>query len=139
MTIYLLNSLPNALISRDHATIIKPVSAQIVAYECSEANLYADFDDNIAPRLFTATSAIGHTSTALLFQAVFEAAIDAHHALQPLRGYIEIPVSRIQVVPVVGDTIYCGLFTPPRRLQENEQWSEADILQMDINWVCIDY
>ncbi|MCA6430155.1 MAG: hypothetical protein IM613_12040 [Cytophagales bacterium] len=139
MTIYLLNALPNSLISCYKPTVIIPTSAQTVAYGCSEADYHADFDDNIPPRVFNATSAIGHESTAYLFQAVFEAAIDAHHAFQPLRGYYKIPVNRTPITPIKGDTVFCGLFTPPRRLAEGSLWTEAEILSMPINWVYIDF
>lgn len=139
MTIYLLNALPNSLISHDRPTVIIPTSAQTVAYTCSKPNLYADFDDNIPPRLFNATSAIGHESTAHLFASVFETAIDAHHAFQPLRGYYKIPVNRTPITPAKGDTVFCGLFTPPRRLAEGSLWTEAEILSMPINWVYIDF
>lgn len=139
MTVYLLNALPNALINDDEPTILRPVSAQTVAYEVSVRNEYERYDDITPPRNFNAVSAVGHESTAHLFSRVLEDAIGACYGFRPIIGHFVIPVNRIQVTPQKGDTVYCGLFTPPRRLAEGEQWTEEEILSCPIKWICIDY
>jgi len=137
--IYLLNALPNSLISDKTGTIIRPVTAKAVAYAVSSPDYYEDFDDNIPPSLFSAVSAVGHESTAEMFTRLLaEHLPQAFHAFKPITTF-KVPVNRITVIPQKGDTVFCGLFTPPRRLGEGEKWTEEEILQCPINWVCIQY
>lgn len=65
-------------------------------------------------------SCVGHDSTAKLFSE--KLGLDIH----PNRQNISLQV---------GETIITGMFTPPRRLNEGEVWTESEILSMPINWV----
>lgn len=108
MTIYLLNALPNALLVPQPGE--KRILEGITAAEAAAllANGYE--------------SAIGHASTA--------------QVLTEKLG-IQIAMNRVSVNPVAGDVMVVGAFTPPRRLNEGEFFSEAEILACPVNFCVI--
>lgn len=65
-------------------------------------------------------SCVGHDSTAKLFSE---------------KLLLNIGANRKNVELSVGDVLVVGMFTPPRRLNEGEVWTEGEILAMPINWV----
>jgi hypothetical protein len=141
MTTYLLNSLPNTVLclALGQEAVIKSVTACTVAYAVSSSDPYAEYEDN-EPRVFSATSAVGHESTAHLFSKILDDSISIMGTYsQPVLGSLIVPVNRVQVLPKKGDLLYCGLFTPPRRLTEGECWKETEILSFVINWIQIQY
>lgn len=65
-------------------------------------------------------SCVGHESTAKLFSEKLG---------------LDIQVNRQNITLSTGDILIAGMFTPPRRLNEGEVWTESEILAMPINWV----
>lgn len=141
MTIYLLNSFPNALMPKDGESIlIEGITEKQAAMMLSVADPYSDYDDTQEQRVFDAVSvsAIGHYSTALLLSKRLNDAVGATYGFKPV-GSIEIPVNRISVQPQIGDVVICALFAPPSRLAEGEQWTEEQILNCPIKWVKVEF
>lgn len=139
--IYLMNSLPNSLLftALSMGATLTEVEASEVAHAVSSPDEYQDYDDNIAPREFTVTSAVGHETTAKLFEQIFECAIDAHCLFKPLQGYLRIPSQRINVVPVEGDILYCGLLCSQVRLEESRLYTKTELLALPLRWLKVQF
>jgi hypothetical protein len=71
------------------------------------------------------SSAIGHESTAEI--------------LSKRLGDDSLKANRKELIPSAGDTYICCLFTPPRRLEPGEKWSETEILNFPINFLRVDF
>lgn len=108
MATYLLNALPNALLVPQPGE--KRVLEGITAEQATEL-LKGGYE-----------SAIGHASTA--------------QVLTEKLG-IEVKMNRVSVNPVEGDVMVVGAFTPPRRLNEGEFFSEEEILACPVNFCLI--
>lgn len=107
--IYLLNALPNSILVPAPGGI--RTLEGITAQQAAEMLTISGF-----------TSAVGHASTA-----------------QVLSEKLGIPVemNRFSVAPTNGDILIVGAFTPPRRLNEGELFSEAEILACPVNFCLI--
>jgi hypothetical protein len=103
--IYLLNSLPNALLVPRAGE--KRTIEGITANEAREI-LAGGF-----------VSAVGHQSTA--------------DVLTKKLG-LKVEFNRIQLQPQKGDVLVVGAFSPPRRLAEGEFFSEKEILRCPIGF-----
>lgn len=105
-----LSALPNSLISgHGMRVIVSPLT-----------------EDEVRTELSTRTflSGVGHQTTAELFSNKLG---------------INLAHNRKLIKPDRSLEIIVGLFTPPRRLQEGEKWSESEILSMPINWTRVVY
>lgn len=106
--LYLMNAIPNAMFSAFTATLILQISDETVKAKLKENQF---------------TSAVGHQSTADIYSKLLG---------------IDIPANRITIKFKKGDLYIAGLFTLPRRLNENEFLSEEELLSLKVNWVLID-
>ena len=104
MTTFLLNAFPNSLL------VPKYVRQTTVVERIGEAAAGAILSLGFE-------SAIGHDSTANVIS---------------VRLGIEVKKARINVVPQNGDTLIIAAFTPPRRLEEGELFTEQEILSFDL-------
>ena len=110
-TIFLLNAFPNSLIvpTKDSKTTV----VERISEDKAKVILSAGFE-----------SAIGHDSTANVIG---------------IRLGIEVKKARINVVPTNGDTLIVAAFTPPRRLEEGELFTEEEILSFDLAFCRIEW
>jgi hypothetical protein len=104
MTTYLLNAFPNALLVPKY--VRQTTTVERISESTAKDTLWAGFE-----------SAIGHDSTANVIS---------------VRLGIDVKKARINVVPQNGDTLIIAAFTPPRRLEEGELFSEQEILSFDL-------
>jgi len=111
--LYLLNSLPNAILIPEAGKI-----REIVGLSESEAiALWNSTDER--------TSAIGHASTADVL----------------VKRGLECEMNRIQVSPSSssGDLLLVAAFTPSRRLAEGEFFTEDEILGFPIKFCTVQF
>lgn len=104
MTIFLLNAFPNSLL------VPQKIGQTTVVERISTCDAGSILFDGFE-------SAIGHDSTANVIS---------------VRLGIEVKKARINVVPQDGDTLIIAAFTPPRRLEEGELFTEQEILLFDL-------
>ena len=104
MTIFLLNAFPNSLLVPSF--VGKTTVVERISENTAKDILWAGFE-----------SAIGHDSTANVIS---------------VRLGIEVKKARINVVPQNGDILIIAAFTPPRRLEEGELFTEQEILSFDL-------
>lgn len=104
MSTFLLNAFPNSLLVPQK--IGQTTLVERIGEDVAEAILSAGFE-----------SAIGHDSTANVIS---------------VRLGIEVKKARINVVPSDGDLLIVAAFTPPRRLEEGELFTEEEILAFDL-------
>ncbi len=104
MTTYLLNAFPNSLLVPKE--IGQSITVERISFYDAAVILSNDFE-----------SAIGHDSTANVIST---------------RLGIEVEKARINVVPQNSDTLIIAAFTPPRRLEEGELFTEQEILSFDL-------
>jgi hypothetical protein len=104
MTTYLLNAFPNSLLVPKY--VRQTTTVERISEDTAKTVLSAGFE-----------SAIGHDSTANVIS---------------VRLGIEVEKARINVVTQDGDTLIIAAFTPPRRLEEGELFTEEEILLFDL-------
>jgi len=110
--LYIMNALPNALIMPEAggSTVIKGVS------QAEALALYFNTPE--------VESAIGHESTADVLAK---------------RGFTNLRFNRISVKLNKGDEILVAAFTPTRRLNEGELFTQEEILSFPINYGFIQF
>jgi len=104
MTTFLLNAFPNSLLVPQF--VGGKTVVERIGEDAAEAILLDGFE-----------SAIGHDSTANVIS---------------VRLGVEVKKSRINVAPTDGDTLIIAAFTPPRRLEEGQLFTEEEILSFDL-------
>jgi len=113
--LYILNALPNSFLSLISFTADTPASKDFRKLSESEAIAELRNAENFE-------SAIGYASTAQLLS---------------YRLGKDIKENRITVEPSTADSYLICAFTPPRRLQIGETYTEEEILSADINYYLI--
>ncbi len=111
MTTFLLNAFPNSLIVPK--AVLQTTVVQRISEQMTKQLLSFGFE-----------SAIGHDSTANVLA---------------VRLKIEVKKARISVSPYDGDTLIIAAFTPPRRLEEGELFTEEEILSFDLAFCRIEF
>lgn len=109
--LYILNSLPNSIL-----VPLPGGKREIVGL--SEKGAIALLNEEVW------VSAIGHQSTADVLSK---------------RLNSSIPFNRVQVSPVHGDTLLVAAFTPNRRLNEGELFTEEEVLGFEIRYCKIEF
>ena len=104
MTTFLLNAFPNSLL------VPEIIGHRKIVKRISELTVKSFLRNGYV-------SAIGHDSTANVLS---------------VRLGIEVKKARINVAPVDGDILIIAAFTPPRRLEEGELFTEEEILNFDL-------
>lgn len=112
--LYILNALPNSYLSLISFTSSEPAQKQF--RKLTEAEAIALLKEE------TFESAIGYKSTAVLLSNRLQTTIEEN---------------RITLEPSLNHKYLIGAFTPPRRLDKGDLYTEKEILSADLNYYLI--